>query len=292
MRSLSSLAWLLVPVLAGSVVAGDGSGLRLDLPGEPEPAPADGGADLPVSHGTRFYFRISGWYTTLDAELAYGESVNTDVVDLDFERTLGYDTDLLTLRGEFGFTIGERMHLDFAANGPFNYDGDTTQSISFGDFSYGATAHTELDFVTFEADFSYDVIHEDKFRLGLGAGLRGVFMHFEVDGQATDSNGNPVGSRSEDLDAGAALPVIGLGARWDLSRHFYLAAKGMGIYAGNYGNAFDASAEVGWDFTRNFGVFAGYKYQHFEVDDIGADDFDLTFDESLYGPYAGVAVRF
>jgi hypothetical protein len=86
--------------------------------------------------------------------------------------------------------------------------------------------------------------------------------------------------------------VVGLTGRWDFTRNFYVAAKGMGIYAGNYGNVLDASAEVGWDFTRNFGIFAGYRYQHFEVDDVGVDDFDLTFDASVYGPYAGVAVRF
>lgn len=315
---MSHQAFGLCVVAMGLAVAAaasaDDTGLRLELPGLDQRAQSGSqsaavtdaagapkaalteapsfNSDLPISAGTNFYFRIAGWYTALDANLAYGDSVNLGVVDLDFERTLNYDLDLLTMRGEFGFTIAKRFHLDFAANGPFNYDGNTSQTISFRDYSFAGNAHTELDFVTLEADFSYDVISKDRFRLWVTGGVRGMLMHFEVSGQATDSGGNFVGSRDDDIDAIAALPVLGLGARWDVSRNFYLSAKGVGFYAGQYGNSYDLMAEAGWDFTRHFGIFAGFKYQHLEVDEVSIDDYDLSFDSSLYGPYAGVAVRF
>lgn len=253
---------------------------------------ASAAAADPISSGTQFYFRVGAWYTMLGASLAYGSTVNGAPVNLDLEDTLNYDTDVLTLRGQFGFHVEDRWHFEFGISGPFGYDGDTTQAFSFGDYTYSGNVHTEVDAVSFEGDFFYDVVHERDFRLGLGAGARAVLLHFEVQGTATDSGGNNAGFRDDDLDAGAILPVVGLNLRWDFSRNFYLAAKGMGIYVGHYGNAYDASAEIGWDFTRNIGIFAGYRISHLESDFDEIDDLDFEVDGTMQGPYAGLEVRF
>jgi hypothetical protein len=294
MRRIPSAAILLAaplmlaaPAAAGGLALGDIDPLHLELPAQDE-AMADG----PISAGTRFYARLAGWYTMLDTTLQYGTSLNSAPLPIDLEDTLGLDTDLLTLRGNFGFHIADRFHLDFGINGPFNYDEDSgNTSFTFGDFSYNGSVHSEIDFVTFDADFAYDLVKEQDFRFWLGAGVRAMAISIEIQGQATDQNGNPVGNQTEEVDAGVGIPVVGLGIRWDMSRNFYFAAKGMGLYVGNYGNAYDASAELGWDFAHNFGLFAGFRFTHFEAD-IDQDDLDFEIDSDLLGPYAGVEVRF
>jgi hypothetical protein len=245
-----------------------------------------------ISDGTRFYFRIAGWYTMLESDLEYGDPLNGASSILDIEDTLNYDTDLLTLRGEFGFRFADRFHVDFAIDGPFNYDGQSSQSFTFGDRTFDADSESELDAISLEGNFCFDLLQKDNFSLWIGAGVRALLFRFEATGQATDEDGNSLGTETEELEAGAALPVVGLGIRWDLSRNIYLAAEGMGIYAGDYGNAYDVSAEIGWDFVRNFGIFAGYRFSHLEAEVDDVDGFDLDLDGTIHGPYAGIEVRF
>lgn len=311
MRSLAKeparvFGWTAGACLALTAAAlGDDGGLK--LPGISEAAPRGTGADaantdlsaplrtdsgFAISSGTKYYFRIAGWYTALDANLTYGDSVNLGTVDLDFDRVLGYDMDLLTLRGAFGFSIADKFHLDFGINGPLNYDGRLTQDASFDNLLFSANSSSELDMIGLDADFSWDFVRKEKIRVALVGGIRAALFHFEIEGQATDRNGNVIASQREELDAGAAIPVVGLSSRWDFSRNFYLSGKAVGLYAGDYGNAYDLYAEVGWDFTRNFGAYAGFRYTHFEASNIDIDDVDLEFDYSLYGPYVGIEVRF
>jgi hypothetical protein len=252
--------------------------------GEPEASKAA------VSDGTTVRFRAAGWFTSLDGQGSFGDAIPGTTTQIDLIDTLGLDEDKAVLSASAGINIGKsaRWHIDGGFNGPFDYDGaNGSVDISFNDLRFTGAIDSEAKLNIYEVNMAYDLVNAHPFTLSVGPGVRVFDLEATVRGTATDPNTNITQAREEVVDGIAPLPGLGIAARIDLTPNIYVRGSGRGMYAGGYGNFFDASAEAGYDLGKNLGLFAGYRWMHGE-----ADVDDVEFEVNLRGLYAGVEVRF
>ncbi|MEX2218337.1 MAG: hypothetical protein WD749_06210 [Phycisphaerales bacterium] len=244
----------------------------------------------PVSRDTTVRFRVSGWQTQAGGDLRIGEPIPGAMSTLDIEDTLGLDTEQFAGMATLGFNLGteRRWHLDLGYTGHFEYEGESDPiTISFNDRVYTGVVESRAEFDMYELTLSYDLIRTDRFTLAVGGGARVFDLTAEVSGTATDPGGGPAVQRTDEEGALVPIPAFGLGARFDVTEHLYLRGSARGVYAGDYGSFLDASAEIGFDFSANIGLYAGYRLLRAE-----ADVEDVEFDLRLHGAYAGVEIRF
>lgn len=288
MRSscLLVIAGLAAPLtMTSQVVAGDAWAELFGLHQEGDEAKSG-----PVSRGTVFHIRGAAWLSELSGNVSVGDPIAGAQSDIDLIDTLGLDSDKLVLSASMGVNIGKsgRFHVDIGFNGPFSYDGSSGNiDIAFNNQRYQGSVESTADFNIYQLDLGYDFIQTDVITLNLGGGTRIFDIEASVEGTATDPNTNTTAFRKESESVIAPLPGLGGSLRVDITSNIYIKGSGKGIYAGNYGNFYDVSAEIGVDITRNFGVFAGYRIMHGEAD-VG----DVNFDVQLDGFYAGAEVRF
>jgi len=97
-------------------------------------------------------------------------------ISVNAEDALGLDTDMLALRGEGIFRLGEsrRHRLDFGFL-DLSRDGTRTlgRDITIGDTVYpiGTTVETEFDLKLFKGAYSYSLVQDERIDFGLGIGL-------------------------------------------------------------------------------------------------------------------------
>ncbi len=244
----------------------------------------------PVSRDTTFHVRGAAWFSELSGSVSVGDPIPGATSDIDLIDTLGLDANKMVLSASAGFNLGKsgRFHIDVGFNGPFNYDGDSgTVDIAFNNLRYTGSVSSTADFNIYQIDLGYDVIQNDVVTLNLGGGTRIFDIDTSVEGTATDPNTNTTAYQRESESIVAPLPGLGGSLRIDITPNVYIKGSGKGIYAGNYGNFYDLAAEIGYDITKNFGVFAGYRLMHGEAE-VG----DVNFDVQLEGFFAGAEVRF
>ncbi len=243
-----------------------------------------------VSANATIRIRASAWFTQLSGNGTFGETIPGTTTDIDLTDTLGLDDNKAALMASLGFNLGKRgrWHIDAGFNGPFNYDGTSDPiDISFNDYRFTGIVESEADINIYQIDIGYDLIKSYPFTLTIGPGGRMIDIEAKVTGTATDPGTGFTEIRTETVDALAPLPGLGLAARVDLTPNIYAKASGRGMYAGNWGNYFDASAELGYDLGANLGLFGGYRWMHAE-----ADIDDVDFEVDLKGFYAGIELRF
>ncbi len=281
-----SYARLELATEARKALLGEFAGARASV-GQPESREVP---DKAVSDAARLRLRASAWFTTLDGNGTFGEPIPGTTTNIDLIDTLGLDEDKAVLSASAGLNLGKsgRWHIDGGFNGPFDYDGTSGPiNISFNDLQFTGVVDSEAKLNIYEINLGYDLIKSYPFTLTVGPGTRIFDLEATVRGSATEPGSGITEVREETVDGIAPLPGLGLAARLDLTPHIYLKGTGRGIYAGNYGNFFDVSAEAGYDLGKNLGVFAGYRWMHAE-----ADVNDVEFDVNVKGLYAGLEVRF
>jgi hypothetical protein len=244
---------------------------------------------ISVARDTTFRLRAAAWFTSAEGSFSAGEPIPGTISEIDLEDTLDLDTDQTAAWVTLGFNLGaqRRWHIDLGYTGHFSYDGTSGPvEISFNDrvFAGNVDSHAELDI--YEFSLRYDLVQSGPFTLSIGPGLRVFDFEASLEGFASPGT-IPSTIRRETADAIIPLPGLGVGLRWDITENLYLRGSAQGIYAGDYGNYFDAAAEFGWDIWTNFGLFAGYRWIHAE-----AELDDVEFDVTLQGPYAGAELRF
>ncbi|MEO0632206.1 MAG: hypothetical protein AAFY46_16000, partial [Planctomycetota bacterium] len=164
--------------------------------------------------------------------------------------------------------------------GNYTYDGVTTEAISFDGDTFTGTVATETNYTIYELNVLYELAEISLFKIHLGGGVR----LFDVEASIAGTVGGSADSESESIFL--PIPVLAAGARADLGPNFFVQGRVAGLYLGQYGSVLDGSLEVGWDFIRNAGIFAGYRVMSAE-----SEGFDVEFDLTLGGPYAGIELR-
>ncbi len=258
----------------------------------PDTLPADAMAEKDkgrsIAEDTLVRIRAGAWFTTLSGNVSAGPAFPGTISDIDLIETLNLEPDRTAFVGSVGLNLGKKLHLDAGYAGPFEFDGTSDPiDISFNGFVFSGTTRAEADLDVYQGELAYDLVEAGPVTVSFGFGVRVFDFSATLEGTATDPNTGQSETRSESVDAVVPLPYPGIGVRVDVTKRLYLRGAVRGIYAGDYGNYFDALGEVGFDFTRNVGVFGGYRWMHAE-----ADVSDVEFNVDLDGFYAGVEVRF
>jgi hypothetical protein len=236
-----------------------------------------------IARDTTFRFRAFGIYSSASGSLDTNDQFPLIPSDLDFEETLGLDLDEFSGGALVGFNFGSdhRWHFDVGFNGYYDYEGTKdVGTIEFEGEVYTADVKSRLRAAEGFAAINYDVWLSDAQNLTLNLGLD---VHlFYVKAQLTEV----LGTQSDSLTVWAPVPAPGIGLRWDITRNIYVRGKAAGLWLGDLGDFYDLSAELGYDFARNFGVFIGYRYWGLRLD---YSDTELEWDANRV--YAGIELR-
>lgn len=231
---------------------------------------------------TFFKIRAGGMFAFADGEVTSGDEIGGSTNVLDLEDTLGQDTDDFSPIGSVAVAIPViDLLIELGYVGTYTFDGTTTQSISFDDKEFTGTIDSEETLSIYELNILYELAEVKFVTLYVGTGARVIDAEAEIEGTVSGSTDR----EKEDLIL--PIPVAAVGANLDLGEHVAIRGQLAGLYLGDYGQVYDAELEIGYDFTRNFGVFAGYRYMYVE-----SDEFDLEVEATLQGIYAGAEVRF
>ncbi|MEM9167890.1 MAG: hypothetical protein AAGB48_12805 [Planctomycetota bacterium] len=249
-------------------------------------APAAGSAQVlgspSVADDTFIKVRGGGFILLQSGSVQVGDTLAGTIGVLDFDDVLGQDDADVSPFGTITFAIPTvDLSIELGFLGSYEFDGTTTgQTISFDGQEFTGTIASSQSYEIYTADVAYELLEISLFKVYLGAGVRIFDVESNVAG---DVGGAPTAS---DESAIVPLPVALAAARVDLGPNFFVGAELSGMIYGDYGSILDGSLEVGWDFFRNAGVFAGYR-----VIAADSDAFDVEIDLTLQGPYAGIELR-
>ena len=237
-----------------------------------------------VAHGTWLRLRGFGLWSQANSSIDFQGGPIADLLnDIDFEDTLGMDLDTFTGGALIGFNFGseKQFHLDFTYWGFYDYDGDrVVGTIIFDDQVFTGEVESRARIHEGDLDLGWDFWRPESVPLTLTGSIGARVYHINAELQEV------LTGREQSLTFFAPIPTLGLALRWDVTRNLYVRGAVAGIYAGELASYIDASAEIGFDITRNVGVFAGYRFWDLHVE---WDDDDYDFDNGSV--YAGVEVR-
>jgi hypothetical protein len=221
--------------------------------------------DMPADR--RIEFRLGPRLSFLNGEIKSGvNGTSFDIWD-----DLGFDSPSPGMQFDLDWQVGDRLHAIFDMTwDKYDHSGVTSKAISQGDAgpnnAIAAGSHTKanLDIYTFEGRIGYDVIKTKNWKImpyiaGKGGVVDGTVS---VTNDGTGGNGRTLTYSDNQM---YALPLGGLDVRFYPIRQFYVGAD-MG--ASGWDNFFylTGQAYTGYDFTKNFGVRAGYdaNFVHYE----------------------------
>ena len=244
---------------------------------------AAGPLDSPNAGDDTFVkIRAGGMFVFGEGEITSGPEVGGSTNVLDLEDTLGQDTDDFSPIGSITVAIPViDISIELGYVGSYTFDGTTTDSISFDGEEYTGTITSSEDLSIFELNTMYELAEVKFVTVYVGTGIRLIDAEAEITGDVMGSTE----TNSESLLL--PIPVAAVGASFDLGYNIAIRGQVAGMYFGNIGTVIDARAEVGYDFNRFFGLFAGYRFMN-----VTSDEFDLEVDATLQGIYAGAEVRF
>ena len=226
--------------------------------------------------------RAGGMFMQASGEITVGGIIGGATNILDFEDTLGQDTDDFSPIGSITIAIPViDLSIELGYMGSYEFAGTTTNTISFDDQTFTGTIDSSEEITMYELNVLYELAEIKFVTLYVGGGARVIDIKATITGDVSGT------TTTESIDAIIPIPVAAVGADFDLGKNISIRGKLAGMYAGDYGTVIDAKAEIGYDFHRLFGVFAGYRLMTFE-----STEFDVEVDAELQGFYAGAEVRF
>lgn len=235
-----------------------------------------------VADDTFVKVRAGGMILFQSGSIEVGDGVSGVISDLDFDDVLNQDDLEASPMGSVAVAIpGIDLLIEAAFLGSYSFAGETTGiDIAYNGDTYTGTINTSQSYEIYTLDALYELLELSIFKVHLGLGIRGFAVESNIAGTVGGS------ASSDEESAFVPLPVLSAGARADLGPNLFVQARLAGMVYGDFGNVIDGSLEVGWDFFRNAGLFAGYR-----VMNASSDAFDVDFDLTLHGPYAGIELR-
>ncbi|RNC80922.1 MAG: hypothetical protein ED559_03740 [Phycisphaera sp.] len=226
--------------------------------------------------------RAGGMFVFADGEITSGDIIGGSTNVLDLEDTLNQDTDEFSPIGSVTVAIPIiDLLIELGYVGTYEFEGTTTNSVSFDDQEFTGTVDSSEELSIFELNVLYELAELKFVTLYLGGGARVIDADAEISGMVSGTQT----TESEDLFL--PIPVAAVGANIDLGKHFAIRGQFAGLYLGDFGQVYDAKAELGYDINRFFGLFVGYR-----VMNVQSEEFDLEVDATLQGVYMGGEVRF
>ena len=242
----------------------------------------------------RFTFYAGAQFYQADGKFGYIKEGQPDIkVDLD---DLGLNENEVSPIVGAIINFGRKwtLRLDYFG---YHDDGKKTADFSFDfddvHFPLGARLDSSLDLDLYVANLSYNFIHSERARLGVGLGVHVADIDLKISGKAI------VGPIEADLGGGSAdllapLPNLYVTGAYSFTDRFLIrgGAGGMSLSYGDWdGSLFFVNAFVEYWPFRNAGFGVGYKYLDANVDyDPGHKK--ETYDFTLPGPVIYVTAGF
>ncbi len=271
-------------------------------------------ADETVDLNQHLSLTLRAWRVDFNAETSLVKDLKGDKLDLDDE--LAIDDDY-SPEAILRWQIVPRHALELAYN-HMSFDGDeiVAQGVVIDDSFIPLFAHLEVDsnlnflrldwrrsFFEQDARFNIDTILgvqgfdvEGEYEAYLpGGGWRKAFPdwardlrrdigHFLPD-KLDFLNTDLYYHDKEDITAG--LPIVGLGLQFRPIDRLTISGQAYGMYAGDYGNFFNAEAGLKFRLTKWLELEGGYRYWNLEYDD-SDDDYQVI----MNGAFVGGTVSF
>ncbi|MDJ1483625.1 hypothetical protein QNI16_24210 [Cytophagaceae bacterium YF14B1] len=154
-------------------------------------------------------------------------------------------------RVRLGYTLGKRHKISLlAAPLSVKSDGTLDKNVSYNGELYQQGKNTEGTFMfdTYRFTYAYEIIHSNRFRLGVGATalLRNASVRLQ----------NPTTNTA--YDNRGIVPLLHYDLWWNPTRRLLILSEADGSYA-NAGQAFDVFAGIGYRFTPIISAKAGYR---------------------------------
>ena len=202
-------------------------------------------------------FLLGGYLTTHDSSLRIDSESTGNGTEIDLEDDLGLTQSLETVRFDAMWRFRPRHRADFAY---YRISRDalrvTDRIIVIGNtiFPINTSVATEVNLTIYKASYSYSVVQNSRFDVGLSAGLHVMDIETKIVAEKI--------GKSESADLLAPLPVLGLRGDWAMTPKWLLRGK-VDVFAvsvdGTRGRFTDGLIAVEYDAFEHFGVGLGYN---------------------------------
>lgn len=222
----------------------------------------------------RFNFQLGGFLlsteTTLrvDGEFSRGTEIDT-------ERDLGLkDSDRFRIDAYWRIAPKHKIRLMYFDT---SNEADKTleRTIEFQDQQYdvGLDVHAKSETQVTELAYEYTFMKRDTYDLSGSLGIHNLKFETSLGGEL---NGNPLPNLQNTAEANGPLPVLGVHGVWRFNDQFYIDAmiQYFTISFEEYdGSVTDYTASAVWQFSKHFGVGAGWNNFITKVD-VDGDQFN------------------
>jgi len=162
-------------------------------------------------------------------------------------------------------------------------EGSGTLANAYGNIAADTQVQTTMDFFAIASNYSYEVLRDEHYRIGLGAQLG----YYSLDVSARTTGGR----EQVTTDVLVPMPYVEAEAFW---RDFTVGAT-MGIMSADLGDAngryWDIEAYSKWAINEQYDLKFGYRY--LLLDGYGrASSRDFDADVDVQGLYLSAGVRF
>jgi len=184
---------------------------------------------------------------------------------------LGLDENEVSAIGGLSFNFAHRWNLHFDY---FGYHDDAVKTAGkkfyFDDIEIpvNASVKSNLDIDLYVLKLGYNIIHTERSRFGIGAGIHGIDFDLQISGKISVGDSElPLGEGSEDFLA--PIPNIWVYGAYALTERviFRYGAGWMSASYDDYdGSLYLANAAIEYWPFQNAGFGAGYNYLTADID--------------------------
>jgi hypothetical protein len=213
----------------------------------------------------RFSLNVGGFVANMNSDFRIGSESLGAGLDVNVEDALGLDTSLFVFRADalWRFTSNRRHRFDLSYYDMRRASTKTLEAdIQIKDqiFTVGTTVDALFDLKIIRAAYSYSLFQDDRFDLGLSAGL--YVAPIKV-GVSSTSSGT-----AEEESITAPLPVVGLRFDFAITPKLFLK-QSIDVFYFQYqnfsGGLFDTKVGLEYNIWKHVGVGVAYEYFRLQV---------------------------
>jgi len=221
----------------------------------------------------RFNIQLGGFLLSTETTLRVDGEFERGT-EIDSERDLGLkDSDRFRIDAYWRKAPKHKIRLMYFDT---SNEADKTleRTLEFQDTEYlvGLDVHAKTETQVTELAYEYTFLKRDTYDLSGSFGIHNLKFQTSLGGEL---NGNPLPNLQNTAEANGPLPVLGLHGVWRFNDQFYIDAmvQYFSISFDQYdGSVTDLTASAVWQFTKHWGVGAGWNNFITKVD-VDGDDF-------------------
>jgi hypothetical protein len=222
----------------------------------------------------RFNIQLGGFLLSTETTLRVDGEFDQGT-EIDSERDLGLkDSDRFRIDAYWRIAPKHKIRLMYFDT---SNEADKTleRTIEFNDTIYnvGLDVHAKTQTQVTELAYEYTFMKRETYDLSGSFGIHNLKFQTSLGGEL---NGNPLPNLQNTAEANGPLPVLGLHGVWRFNDQFYIDAmvQYFQISFDQYdGSVTDLTASAVWQFTKHFGVGAGWNNFITKVD-VDGDNFN------------------